>query len=1359
MPIRAPRWVEVSDSQFTHEREGLAYLKEHLPNAAPYRVWTNFEFMDSQGRWHEVDALVLGQGRLHLVELKYYNGSLAGSESTWLRNGRRSERSPLLLARQKAQRLSSRIGDVLKEVARKTNTPIAEVNGWVPWIQECVFLHHPDLDVRLSGIAASNLFSFDSANNALPDIMDRLLEPAGQKQMTDQTGIRLVAALATLGIMRRPTREYGSWLVTDRPLAEGEGWQDFPAEHRQDPEDKVRIRIFPLPLGSAHHQLAEHRRRVNQEHQLLKVLKHDGIVTPRDTMETDEGFPGLVYDVLDGFTPLDLLMAERALTSAQQLAIAERIAEALAYAHRHQVAHRGLNPHAVLVNIPADAAAEPLVRLSDWTWSGRIHQHTSGLTRVSKPALPDLAGAELYEAPEGRWSPDADRQKLDIFSLGAVTYFLVTGAPPAADLAGLRDKLRAGTGGLDLATADAPFVNEDLRQLILQATTPKVAGRLSGSQAFAEQIRRIRQAAEQSPTDDVDPLAAAPDALIGNRFVLQKILGSGSTATGLLVKDTEFDDDLRVLKVALNDDAATRLRAEAEVLKKVGETLGTTSGIVRLLADPFDVEFGPTERLSSGGSRAASERRRRTMLLLSSGGERTLAEQNRFDVWSIPQLKSLGGQLLDIVAALDRAGVLHRDIKPANLGLQKSIGNENTLTLFDFSLASSRVEATEAGTRPYLDPFLRTRERPRYDRPAEWYAAAVVLFEMATQIVPTYGDGLSAPDTITEDVTVPDEFPGIVGNAALTAGLADFFRRALSRDLTIRFASIEDMRDTWRSLFELTAAASAASSNAGAIKNLKGRRPARPVPALTGSGELEPGALRPLSELIKELARTAGGSNSTGRRLVYLLLPTSPGEQDVPPLATQGELAAALNVTPARVNQLLTDLRDKWLGDDDIGQQLGTLLHGLRGELQQSGGVSTPGVLAEALLARFYSSPVDPALSDPRRTITGLLRILLELGARMDDPWEKRRRDGVIATVGLTPLHLDAADAVAAGAAQLVKQAEALGQQLLPGRAALPDLRREAEVLVDPALGSAIPDQVLLRLAAIRPTVVGLSAADELHSGDLPVVQAVAAVLQGLPASTKIRPDNLRSRVSARFPMLQDRLPHRPALDVIVAKARPALTWDPEDQAYVGPQDSAHPSTLTLRQPSRDDLGERRTTATPLAWALGNSPVFRAFHVPAGRSDDLAQALVDQYGGDWIDVTAEIIRLMQQRATAAGVPWETILAADAGTAEDRVGLAAFVEQVWPQVCERVERPTGGPAVLTDLATLAAYGLLGRLSRWTDLTKPPPRTILALVPRSRGGLTVDGEAMHLNSPEQLVPLTEQQVNDIVAANRPQMEERR
>jgi len=83
-----PRWIEVSRSEYSHEREGLAYLRTNLPAAPPYRAWTNFEFMDGQGRWNEVDALVLGRGRLHLVELKHYRGTLGGNEVQWIRNGR-----------------------------------------------------------------------------------------------------------------------------------------------------------------------------------------------------------------------------------------------------------------------------------------------------------------------------------------------------------------------------------------------------------------------------------------------------------------------------------------------------------------------------------------------------------------------------------------------------------------------------------------------------------------------------------------------------------------------------------------------------------------------------------------------------------------------------------------------------------------------------------------------------------------------------------------------------------------------------------------------------------------------------------------------------------------------------------------------------------------------------------------------------------------------------------------------------------------------------------------------------------------------------------------------------------------------
>lgn len=45
------------------------YLRELLPDRAPFQAWANFEFRDRDGKWHEVDALVLGERRLHLVEL------------------------------------------------------------------------------------------------------------------------------------------------------------------------------------------------------------------------------------------------------------------------------------------------------------------------------------------------------------------------------------------------------------------------------------------------------------------------------------------------------------------------------------------------------------------------------------------------------------------------------------------------------------------------------------------------------------------------------------------------------------------------------------------------------------------------------------------------------------------------------------------------------------------------------------------------------------------------------------------------------------------------------------------------------------------------------------------------------------------------------------------------------------------------------------------------------------------------------------------------------------------------------------------------------------------------------------------
>lgn len=63
----APRWLEITPSQFPREAKGLALILALLPDTAPFRAWASFEFRDGHSKWHEVDLLEL-RLRLHLVE-------------------------------------------------------------------------------------------------------------------------------------------------------------------------------------------------------------------------------------------------------------------------------------------------------------------------------------------------------------------------------------------------------------------------------------------------------------------------------------------------------------------------------------------------------------------------------------------------------------------------------------------------------------------------------------------------------------------------------------------------------------------------------------------------------------------------------------------------------------------------------------------------------------------------------------------------------------------------------------------------------------------------------------------------------------------------------------------------------------------------------------------------------------------------------------------------------------------------------------------------------------------------------------------------------------------------------------------
>lgn len=135
MVMSAQRWSAIAESEFDWEREALAFLRDYLPDVDPWHVWSNFEFIDDQGRVIEVDALVLSPRGLFLVEIKSRPGRVEGDAHswTWVQDGRTSTYdNPYLLANRKATRMKSLLQR--QDAFRRARLPVPFVNAV---IQQC----------------------------------------------------------------------------------------------------------------------------------------------------------------------------------------------------------------------------------------------------------------------------------------------------------------------------------------------------------------------------------------------------------------------------------------------------------------------------------------------------------------------------------------------------------------------------------------------------------------------------------------------------------------------------------------------------------------------------------------------------------------------------------------------------------------------------------------------------------------------------------------------------------------------------------------------------------------------------------------------------------------------------------------------------------------------------------------------------------------------------------------------------------------------------------------------------------------------------------------------------------------------
>ena len=159
--------------------------------------------------------------------------------------------------------------------------------------------------------------------------------------------------------------------------------------------------------------------RVYKELQVLKELMHSGIVKFRNVFQS-EGFLCFVMEYLQGGELKKYVQEKRGLDDQEASRLGLQIAEAIRFCHNSCIVHRDLKPENLIFR---DKSHQSLI-IVDFGIAGLLQ---SGRSDSS------TAGSLYYLAPEVLTGSDtSSKPELDIWSLGCVLLFMLTGEKPFA---------------------------------------------------------------------------------------------------------------------------------------------------------------------------------------------------------------------------------------------------------------------------------------------------------------------------------------------------------------------------------------------------------------------------------------------------------------------------------------------------------------------------------------------------------------------------------------------------------------------------------------------------------------------------------------------------------------------------------------------------------------------------------------------------------------------------------------------------------------------------------------------------------------------------------------------------------------
>jgi serine/threonine-protein kinase len=294
----------------------------------------------------------------------------------------------------------------------------------------------------------------------------------------------LLAAWATrviYGLRKdaRDARKLGQYIIEEK-IGEGGMGTVYRAQHG------LLKRPTAIKLLSPERNAPDDIDRFRREVQMTAKLRHPNTVTIYDYGCTDDGTFYYAMELLEGVTLSEIVQAGGQLPQSRVIHIMQQCAMALHEAHAMGLVHRDIKPNNIMMT--QQGGAHDVTKVLDFGLVKNVDSDADATKTWSEAII----GTPRFMSPEQILDPPSVDARSDLYALGAVGYYLLTGR-----------FVFEGTNPIEIcaqhlsAIPEPPSsvaerdVNPGLERIIMQCLEKKRDNRPASGAEIAEQLQRL----------------------------------------------------------------------------------------------------------------------------------------------------------------------------------------------------------------------------------------------------------------------------------------------------------------------------------------------------------------------------------------------------------------------------------------------------------------------------------------------------------------------------------------------------------------------------------------------------------------------------------------------------------------------------------------------------------------------------------------------------------------------------------------------------------------------------------------------------------------------------------------------------